>query len=103
MNTISIAESIDVFSTETYNIDYYPGTSSGWRVDSDWPNHCPSVDGFQLLLSLLHHNQLDAFSVVVESRCIAAFLSLPLIPRAENILHIDCAGYPLQPISTLRL
>lgn len=50
----------------------YPGMHSTWCVDSNWPNHCPPVDGFQLGADLFHHNnQQKAFSAAL-ARCYSA-------------------------------
>ncbi len=37
-------------------------TPSRWRVSSDWPGHCPSPPGFQLVPSLLCQSQQKALS-----------------------------------------
>ncbi|KAH3890559.1 hypothetical protein DPMN_014644 [Dreissena polymorpha] len=58
--------------------------------------------GFQVLSSLFIHNQLHALSAAGLSLPTALFLSAPLMPKALNILHSDCAGNPLAPISTGR-
>jgi len=63
-------------------------------------SHYELVVGFQLLSSLFIHNQLDALSAARLSVPTARFLSAPLIPKALNIFHSDCAGNPLAPIST---
>ncbi|KAH3819822.1 hypothetical protein DPMN_121565 [Dreissena polymorpha] len=62
--------------------------------------HYVFVAVFQFLSSVFIHNQLDALSAARLSLPTALFLSAPLMPKALNILHSDCAGNPLASIST---
>ncbi|XP_056602210.1 kinetochore-associated protein 1-like [Triplophysa dalaica] len=49
-------------------------TPSSWRVCSDWPGHCPSPPGFQLVSSLLCQSQQEALSDASPNLRTAAFL-----------------------------
>ncbi len=76
-------------------------TPSSWRVSSDWPGHCTSPPGFQLVHSLLCQSQQEALSDASPSLWTAAFLKWPLSPTFVNKFHTDCAGNPRHPTSTV--
>ncbi len=76
-------------------------TLSSWRVSSDWPGHCPSPPGFQLVPSLLCQSQQEALSDASPSLRMAAFLKWPLSPTFVNRFHTDWAGNPRHPTSNV--
>ncbi len=76
-------------------------TPSSWQVSSDWPGHCPSLPGFQLVHSLLCQSQHEALSDTSPSLRTAAFLKWPLSPTFVNRFHTDWAGNPRHPTSAV--
>ena len=63
-------------------------------------NYWASGVGFQLLLLLFNQIQQDDLCAAWPSFLTALLLCIPVTPSAENSRHTDCAGNPLQPIST---
>ena len=76
------------------------GTLSGWE-STVVINHCATLVGFQLLLSLFNQIQHDDISAAWPNICIAVLLHRPVTPNPENNRHMDWAGNPLRhPTST---
>ena len=71
-------------------------TLSGWGVHSGDQSLCDGVR-FLATVAPLQPVQQDDLSTSWPSFLTAVLLCLPVTPRAEISLHIDCAGNPLQP------
>ena len=64
-------------------LDSYPGTPTGCAIGSDWLNHAPSVDVFQLPSALFHHNQLHDLKVVLYTGL--SWFSRPVVQEIKKV------------------